>query len=111
MICCKKKVACKVRVKVAAETYREEVMLRCFHDSAISVYMALKRNPNLTPKVKSMIQKRDTPIPVKSHPTSTPLPPSPPPTQNNDNDNDIGCFGVLVILAIIVGIIILIINL
>ena len=107
----KKKVACKDRVKVAAETYREEVMLRCFRDSAVSVYIALKQNPNLTPKLKSMIQKRDTPIPVKSHPTSTPLPPSPPPTQNNDNDNDIGCFGVLVILAIIVGIIILIINL
>ena len=101
----KKKVACKDRVKVAAETYREEVMLRCFRDSAVSVYIALKQNPNLTPKLKSMIQKRDTPIPVKSHFTPTP------PTQNNDKGNDIGCFGVLVILAIIVGIVILIINL
>ena len=105
----KKKVACKDRVKVAAETYREEVMLRCFHDPAVSVYIALKQNPNLTPKVKSMIQKRDTPIPIKSHSTQTPSPS--PPIQNNDNGNDIGCFGVLVILAIIVGIVILIINL
>lgn len=104
----KKKVACKDRVKVAAETYREEVMLRCFHDPAVSVYIALKQNPNLTPKVKSMIQKRDTPIPIKSHSTQTPSPS--PPIQNNDNGNDIGCFGVLVILAIIVGIIVLIIN-
>lgn len=107
----KKKVACKDRVKVAAETYREEVMLRCFRDSAVSVYIALKQNPNLTPKLKSMIQKRDTPIPVKSYSTPTPTPPPTPPTQNNDKGNDIGCFGVLVVLAIIVGTVILIINL
>lgn len=105
----KNKVPHKIRIRVAKETCKEAVMLRCVRDPAVSVFNALKQNPNLTPRLKSMIQKRDTPIPVKSY--STPTPPPTPPTQNNDKGNDIGCFGVLVVLAIIVGTVILIINL
>ena len=48
----KNKVPHKIRIRVAKETCKEAVMLRCVRDSAVSVFNALKQNPNLTYKVR-----------------------------------------------------------
>lgn len=47
----------KDRMKVAKETYIEEVMLRCLKDRAMSVQEAVKQNSNKTKKVISQINK------------------------------------------------------
>ena len=45
-----------MRIKVARETSKEEVMMLCAKASIASVVEALKQNPNLTPKVRETIQ-------------------------------------------------------
>lgn len=50
----------QVRVRIAKETYREDVMLRCSKDSAKTVRDALKQNPRVTAKVLIEIKKRET---------------------------------------------------
>lgn len=102
-----KKLPCQLRVKVAKETYREDVMIRCARDSAISVFNALKQNPNLTPKVRTIIAKKENPpvyTPPVNNPSTTNI--STPPA----DEDGIGCFGWFVIYAIIVGIILYITN-
>lgn len=54
-ILAKKKLPCQLRVKVAKETFREEVMLQCVYDSETSVVDALRYNPNITDKVRNAI--------------------------------------------------------
>lgn len=101
-ILAKKKLPCQLRVKVAKETYREDVMIRCAQDSAISVFNALKQNPNLTPKVRTIIAKKENPpvyTPPVNNPSTTNI--STPPA----DEDGIGCFGWFVIFAIIAGII------
>ncbi len=120
-----KKLSCQLRVKVAKETYREDVMIRCARDSAISVFHALKQNPNLTPKVRTIIAEKENPPvytpPVNNSPTTkkenspvyTPLVNNPSTTTISTPPADqdgIGCFGWFVIFAIIVGIILYITN-
>lgn len=105
-ILAKKKLPCQLRVKVAKETYREDVMIRCARDSAISVFNALKQNPNLTPKVRTIIAKKENPPvypPPVNNPSTTNI--STPPA----DEDGIGCFG-FVIIAIIAGIILYITN-
>lgn len=46
----------EMRIKVARETSKEEVMMLCAKASIASVVEALKQNPNLTPKVRETIQ-------------------------------------------------------
>lgn len=46
----------EMRIKVARETSKEEVMMLCAKTSIASVVEALKQNPNLTPKVRETIQ-------------------------------------------------------
>lgn len=89
-ILAKKKLPCQLRVKVAKETYREDVMIRCARDSAISVFNALKQNPNLTPKVRTIIAKKENP-PVYTSPVNNPSTTniSTPPA----DEDGIGCFG------------------
>lgn len=106
-ILAKKKLPCQLRVKVAKETYREDVMIRCARDSAISVFNALKQNPNLTPKVRTIIAKKENPpvyTPPVNNPSTTNI--STPPA----DEDEIGCFGWFVIIAIIAGIILYITN-
>ena len=103
----KKKVPCHLRVKVAKETYREEVMLRCVRDSAVSVFNALKLNPNLTYKVREAIQKKEYQPPMPAQ-TSTPLTPSPTPSEPESGGS--GCFWFIVMLCIIGGVIYMISN-
>ena len=106
-ILAKKKLPCQLRVKVAKETYREDVMIRCARDSAISVFNALKQNPNLTPKVRTIIAKKENPpvyTPPVNNPSTTNIS-----TPSADEDG-IGCFGWFVIIAIIAGIILYITN-
>lgn len=106
-ILAKKKLPCQLRVKVAKETYREDVMIRCARDSAISVFNALKQNPNLTPKVRTLIAKKENPpvyTPPVNNPSTTNI--STPPA----DEDGIGCFGWFVIIAIIAGIILYITN-
>lgn len=106
-ILAKKKLPCQLRVKVAKETYREDVMIRCARDSAISVFNALKQNPNLTPKVRTIIAKKENPpvyTPPVNNPSTTNI--STPPA----DEDGIGCFGWFVIIAIIAGIILYITN-
>jgi hypothetical protein len=96
-ILAKKKLPCQLRVKVAKETYREDVMIRCARDSAISVFNALKQNPNLTPKVRTIIAKEENPPvytpPVNNSPTTN--------ISSTPTDKDgIGWFGWFVILVI-----------
>ena len=99
----KKKVACTLRVKVAKETSREEVMIRCVRDPAVSVFNALKQNPNLTPKVQSMIAKKETP-PVYSQPTNnSPIEMSSPALTNDEEG--LGCWGWFLIIGFSLGII------
>lgn len=107
----KKKVSCQLRVKVAKETYREEVMLRCVRDSAISVFNALKQNPNLTYKVREAIQKKEyqPPSPMPTSIPSTPSP-SPSPSSSVPESGGSGCFWFIVVLCIIGGIIYMISN-
>lgn len=94
----RKKLPCQLRVKVAKETFREEVMLRCVRDSAISVFNALKQNPNLTSKVQTLITKRENPLVNNSSISKNPSSP-------HDEDG-IGYIGwILIIIAIIVEII------
>lgn len=108
----KKKVPCQLRIKVAKETYREEVMLRCVRDSAISVFNALKQNPNITPKVKSLIEKKENSRiyipPVNNYSISDVS--SPVNTEVNAPKEEIGCFGWFMIVVIVMGIIWLLIN-
>ena len=103
----KKKVSCQLRIKVAKETYREEVMLRCVRDSAVSVFNALKLNPNLTYKVREAIQKKEYQPPIPAQ-TSTPLTPSPTPSE--PESGGFGCFWFIVMLCIIGGVIFMISN-
>ena len=106
-ILAKKKLPCQLRVKVAKETYREDVMIRCARDSAISVFNALKQNPNLTPKVRTIIAKKENPpvyTPPVNNPSTTNI--STPPA----DEDGIGCFGWFVIIAIIAEIILYIAN-
>lgn len=106
-ILAKKKLPCQLRVKVAKETYREDVMIRCARDSAISVFNVLKQNPNLTPKVRTIIAKKENPpvyTPPVNNPSTTNI--STPPA----DEDGIGCFGWFVIIAIIAGIILYITN-
>lgn len=108
----KKKVPCQLRIKVAKETYREEVMLRCVRDSAISVFNALKQNPNITPKVKSLIDKKENSriyIPPVNNYSITDVS-SPVNTEVNAPKEEIGCFGWFMIVVIVMGIIWLLIN-
>ena len=46
------------RIKVAKETYREEVMLRCVLDLESSVVNALMYNPNITDKVRKAVSAK-----------------------------------------------------
>lgn len=102
----KKKVPCHLRVKVAKETYREEVMLRCVRDSAVSVFNALKQNPNLTYKVRDAIQKKEYHPPI---PTTTSTPSTPSPTPSEPESGGSGCLWFIIVLCVI-GFIITIIS-
>lgn len=57
-ILAKKKLHCQLRVKVAKETFREEVMLQCVYDLETSVVDALMYNPNITDKVRKAIYEK-----------------------------------------------------
>lgn len=98
-ILAKKKLSCQLRVKVAKETYREDVMIRCARDSAISVFNALKQNPNLTPKVRNIISKKENP-PVYNPPVNT-YSPTNIPTQSEGFDV-VGCLWMVIIVAFII---------
>lgn len=102
----KKLVPCQLRVKVAKETYREEVMLRCVRDPAVSVFNALKQNPNLTYKVREAIQKKEYQPPIPTS-TSTPSTPSPIPSESKSSGS--GCLWFIIVLCVI-GFIITIIS-
>lgn len=95
----KKLVPCQLRIKVAKETYREEVMLRCVRDSAVSVFNALKQNPNLTYKVRDAIQKKEYHPPI---PTTTSTPSEP-------ESGGSGCLWFIIVLGV-VGFLITIIS-
>lgn len=102
----KKKVLCALRVKVAKETYREEVMLRCVRDSAVSVFNALKQNPNLTYKVREAIQK-------KEHQPSLLTPTSVTPTSSTSSEPESsgsGCLWFIILLCVIGFVITMITN-
>ena len=90
----------QVRVKIAKETYREAVMLRCAKDSAKTVRDALKQNPNVTAKVWAEIMK----VEARNLPHN-----SPKPTNKVDKDNGFGCLLFFITIAII-GAIVHIIN-
>lgn len=47
------------RVKVAKETYREDVMMRCLRDSAKTVWKSLRLNPNMTEKIRIELEKKE----------------------------------------------------
>lgn len=102
----KKKIPCHLRVKVARETYREEVMLRCVRDSAVSVFNALKQNPNLTYKVRDAIQKKEYHPPI---PTTTSTPSTPSPTPSEPESGGSGCLWFIIVLCV-VGFLITIIS-
>lgn len=102
----KKKVPCHLRVKVAKETYREEVMLRCVRDSAVSVFNALKQNPNLTYKVRDAIQKKEYHPPI---PTTTSTPSTSSPTPSEPESGGSGCLWFIIVLCV-VGFLITIIS-
>lgn len=103
----KKKVSCLLRIKVAKETCREEVMLRCVRDSAVSVFNALKQNPNLTYKVREAIQKKEYQPPIPAQ-TSRPLTPSPTPSEPESGGS--GCLWFIIVLCVIGFIITMISN-
>lgn len=105
----KNKLPYKIRIRVARETCKEEVMLRCVRDSAVSVFNALKQNPNLTYKVREAIQKKEyqSPSPM---PTSIPSTPSPSPSSSVPESGGFGCFWFIVMLCIIGGVIFMISN-
>ena len=91
-------------------------MLRCVRDSAISVFNALKQNPNITSKVKSLIEKKENSriyiLPVNNYSISDVS--SPVNTEVNAPkeapEEEIGCFGWFMIVVIVMGIIWLLIN-
>lgn len=47
------------RLKIAKETFREEVMLKCVHDPSASVVEALQCNPNITNAVRNAIKEKE----------------------------------------------------
>lgn len=98
----KNKVPHKIRIRVAKETCKEAVMLRCVRDPAVSVFNALKQNPNLTYKVREAIQKKEYQPPL---PTLTPIPSTPSPTSSEPESSSSGCFWFIVMLCIIGGVI------
>lgn len=53
-----KTLSLECRLKVAKETFREEVMLQCVYDLETSVVHALMRNPNITDKVRKAIDEK-----------------------------------------------------
>lgn len=95
----------QVRVRIAKETYREDVMLRCSKDSAKTVRDALKQNPRVTAKVLIEIRKREVPvIPQKPVPTTSQT------TQSTEEvDNGYGCLWFIILIAI-VGAIVYFVN-
>lgn len=101
----REKLPVKDRVNVAKETYREEVMLRCLRDNAITVRRAVKENPNVTTKVMTEINKMEY---SKTRPKTTIN------VQNSSSskqsDSGCGCFGVLVLIGIIIAIIYFSVN-
>lgn len=102
----KNKVPHKIRIRVAKETCKEAVMLRCVRNSAVSVFNALKQNPNLTYKVREAIQKKEYQPPTPAQ-TSTPLTPSPTPSEPESGGS--GCLWFIIVLCVI-GFIITIIS-
>ena len=57
-ILAKMKLPYQLCVKVAKETFREEVMLQCVDDEETSVVDALMYNPNITDKVRKAIYEK-----------------------------------------------------
>lgn len=102
----KNKVPHKIRIRVAKETCKEAVMLRSVRDSAVSVFNALKQNPNLTYKVREAIQKKEYQPPIPTS-TSTPSTPSPIPSESKSSSS--GCLWFIIVLCVI-GFIITIIS-
>ena len=100
------KVPYKIRIRVAKETRKEAVMLRCVRDPAVSVFNALKQNPNLTYKVREAIQKKEYQPPIPTS-TSTPSTPSPIPSESKSSSS--GCLWFIIVLCVI-GFIITIIS-
>jgi hypothetical protein len=95
----KEKLPLKDRVKVAKNTYRENVMMKCANDSAKTVREALKLNPNITDKVLAEIKKRETHIaPQGSIPTANY---ATRPIDNTDNDNGRGCLLIFILINIV----------
>lgn len=103
----KNKVPHKIRIRVAKETCKEAVMLRCVRDPAVSVFNALKQNPNLTYKVREAIQKKEYQPPS---PMPTSIPSTPSPSSSAPESGGSGCFWFIVVLCIIGGIIYMISN-
>lgn len=52
----------QIRIRLAKETYREEVMMKCAKDFAKSVRDSLRTNPNITTKVLSELYRRENPV-------------------------------------------------
>lgn len=98
----REKQSLQIRVKIAKETYREEVMLRCAKDSAKTVRDAVKQNPNVSSRVLAEVNKREASSPAQkqSHTGNY----STTPSNQTDNDDDCrrGCiWGILLILGLI----------
>lgn len=56
-----KKLPISIRIKVASETYREDVMLRClkYKTGALGFVDALKQNPHITDRVRIELAKKE----------------------------------------------------
>ncbi len=53
------KVKAHIRRKIARETKNEDVLWKCVRDNAITVVLAAKENPILTPAMKTEIRKQE----------------------------------------------------
>ena len=93
------------RVKVAKETYREDVMMRCLRDSAKTVWKSLRQNPNITERIRIELDKKERDY--SSSKPSTVFNYSPPSTPQKSEET--GClqaiFNWILLLGLIAAII------
>lgn len=98
------------RVKVAKETYREDVMFRCLKDSAVTVWKSVGQNPNITERVRTELAKKEK-IYSNSKKTTPVIQNQPSPNQNKEEEE--GCFVAIlkdILVLAIIGAIIFVIR-
>lgn len=93
------------RVKVAKETYREDVMMRCLRDNAKTVWKSLRQNPNITERIRIELTKKERYYSSSKSSTFINYSPSPTPQKAEET----GCLGAIfnwiTFLAVIAAII------